>query len=261
MTRWLFDGGEVIIDSDGNAQPNFPFTVWTDRAGGTNVTASMVAPDGVTVADVQSDSDGEIPYLRGPDGMRGPLYRDTGTDTRSPWYSSEAMADLATQLTATQSTLATTQSTLAALQATVDGLGTGGLPAGTTLDSITDGSNRYAVTSAEKANLVALKPVATTGLYTDLNGTPAAAIPLTQKGAANGVATLDVSGKLAAAQVPSNVGQLDIRQGSDGTWPLRNTVTSDPNAIVNWRTYSAVSPMPQAGNGYFGTYDILWKKV
>lgn len=91
MARYLFDGGEVVIDSAGNTQANYPFTVWTERTGGTNVTADVKAPDGVTSVAVQTDSDGEVPYLRGPDEVRL-LYRDMGTDTRTPWYSAEAIA-------------------------------------------------------------------------------------------------------------------------------------------------------------------------
>lgn len=96
MTRYLFDGGELIIDSEGNARPGWSFTVWTDWNGGTDVTADMRAPDGVSDVTVEADSDGEVPYLRGPDGVKGPLYRDTGSDTRSVWRSAEAEAELAT---------------------------------------------------------------------------------------------------------------------------------------------------------------------
>jgi hypothetical protein len=90
MVRYLFDGGEAVIDTAGNTQANYGFTVWTDRTGGTNVTADMMAPDGVTPATVETDSDGEVPYLRGPEEARL-LYRDMGTDTRTPWYSAEAV--------------------------------------------------------------------------------------------------------------------------------------------------------------------------
>lgn len=96
MVRYLFDGGELVINATGDAQPGHPFTVWTDRSGGDNVTADMRAPDGVSVVDVETDADGEIPYLRGPDGLKGPLYRDTGTDTRSVWRSAEAERDTST---------------------------------------------------------------------------------------------------------------------------------------------------------------------
>lgn len=91
MTRYLFDGGEVVIDAAGNAQSNYPFTVWTERVGGADVTGDIMAPDGVTPAAVETDADGEVPYLRGPDGALL-LYRDMGTDTRTPWYSAEAVA-------------------------------------------------------------------------------------------------------------------------------------------------------------------------
>jgi hypothetical protein len=106
MTRHLFDGGELVIDSStGETANNAPFTVWTDRVGGTDVTSDMRAPDGVTAATVTSDSDGEIPYLRGPDDMMV-LFRDMGTDTRTPWYSSEAFADVLNNFGALQAAVA-----------------------------------------------------------------------------------------------------------------------------------------------------------
>lgn len=105
MTRFLFDGGELVLDADGNPRGDFEFTVWTDRTGGTNVTDEMRAPDGVSEATVASDPDGEIPYLRGPEGRKAPLYRDTGTDTRSVWRSAEADSDTAVLADETRSIL------------------------------------------------------------------------------------------------------------------------------------------------------------
>lgn len=61
---------------------------------------------------------------------------------------------------------------------------------------------RPASTNVPVADISGLAGVATTGKYSDLTGTPAAAIPLTQKGAASGVASLDSTGKLPVGQMP-----------------------------------------------------------
>ena len=106
-----------------------------------------------------------------------------------------------------------------------------------------------------------LSVVATSGRYTDLSGLPAAGIPATEKGAANGVATLDGSGKVSTAQLPATTGRLEINQAADGTWPLRNSVSSDPAARVSWFQYSASTSLPPVGGGYFGNNDLLYKKV
>lgn len=66
---------------------------------------------------------------------------------------------------------------------------------------------------AAKANSADLKAVATSGSYTDLSDKPTipssasdvSAIAASDKGAANGVATLDANGKVPASQLPSFV--------------------------------------------------------
>lgn len=70
-----------------------------------------------------------------------------------------------------------------------------------------------------------LSTVATTGVYSDLSGKPAAAIPLTDKGAANGVATLDATGKVPTGQLPTSGtgGAVDSVNGKTGVVVLNNT--------------------------------------
>jgi len=132
---------------------------------------------------------------------------------------------------------------------------------GTVILTAADVQARPASATIPVGDVIGLKPVATSGVYTDLTGRPPVAIPLTDKGSPSGVATLDATGRVAPAQLPPNIGQLDIYQNADGTWPLRNSVSADPTARVNWWYFSATSPAPQAGNGYVVGRDVLYKKV
>lgn len=268
MARYLFDGGEQVVDSEGNARGGLAFTVWTERVGGDNVTSQMRAPDGVSTVTVRTEPDGEVPYLAGPDGVRGPLFRDTGTDTRSPWYSSEAMKELAALAPVVDQALldiaAAEQRIADFIAANPSGQGAvssvNGDTGAVTLTAEDVGA-RAASTKVPAGDVEGLKLVATTGKYGDLDGIPVASIPASDKGAASGVATLGNDGRLTSTQLPANAALLRIRQLPDGTWPLRNTVSSDLAATVDWYTYSATSPVPQAGNGFFGPNDTLYKKV
>jgi len=62
-------------------------------------------------------------------------------------------------------------------------------------------------------------------------------IPLTQKGAASGVATLDVNGKLTPSQVP-NIDALPSQTGNDGKYLTTNGTTA------SWQTVAAAAPHP-----------------
>ena len=116
-------------------------------------------------------------------------------------------------------------------------------------------------TAIPATDVSGLANVATSGAYGDLSGRPAASIPATEKGTANGVATLGVDGKITTSQVPSYLGIRDIFQAADGTWPLRNSVTTDTAVRVSWWYYSATSPDPEYLNGYVQANDVLYKKV
>lgn len=84
-----------------------------------------------------------------------------------------------------------------------------------------DEPNTNAFTDSEKTKLAGLATVATSGAYADLTGRPAADfVPLTQRANANGVATLDASGKVPMTQL--NVSGLSFK----GAWdPTTNTPT------------------------------------
>lgn len=174
MARYLFDGGEVAINADGTIADNHAFTVWTERAGGTNVTADMKAPDGTSDATCATDSDGEVPYLRGPDGTRI-LYRDLGSDTRTPWYSAEAVGQALSALppggsdgqaltkasatdyaTEWETPNAALTGTVSSLEARVTTLEAGGGD---------DGAGVVIVTEAEYAALVASSSIVPTIVY------------------------------------------------------------------------------------------------
>lgn len=156
--RYLFDGGEQVVDAVGNAQVGFPFVVWDDPFAGSQVT-DFTLPDGVTAATPATDSDGEVLWLRGPDEVRGPLYRDAGTGTRSVWYSSEAIEmaqDEARQALAAVPAAQSAQVAAEAAQAAAEqaaSASAAGIPAGTTLDSIPDSGTRVAMSPTERAKL------------------------------------------------------------------------------------------------------------
>ncbi|MGQ7957692.1 hypothetical protein ACUTAF_08245 [Pseudomonas sp. SP16.1] len=75
------------------------------------------------------------------------------------------------------------------------------LPTPAAIGAATAAQGVTADSAVQPADLAA---VATSGNYSDLTGTPAAAVPLTEKGAANGVATLDANAKVPLAQLPAS---------------------------------------------------------
>lgn len=86
------------------------------------------------------------------------------------------------------------------------------------------------------ANVVGLSSVATTGLYSSLSGTPAASVPLSSVGAANGVAALDSSGHVPTAQLPgSTAGGIKMVIYNGTSWPARSTVTTDLTISVPYK--------------------------
>lgn len=90
-------------------------------------------------------------------------------------------------------------------------------------------------------DVLGLSAVATGGSYNDLTDVPAL-------GLAGGVATLDDTGKVPTAQLPASTGggggDILIKQNADGTWPARNTKTSDPQVRVY---YEGTRPGPTIG--------------
>ena len=86
-----------------------------------------------------------------------------------------------------------------------------------------------------------LAAVATTGAYSNLTGVPAAAIPLTDKGTANGVAPLDSASKVKLPNMPAFL----MPWGNAATRP-----TTDTTIGVVWFTATA----PTAAMGSFDTW-------
>lgn len=97
MARNLFPSDVMLVPGDLvtlNATPlpdallaaGTPFTMWSDLNGGTDYTADLRAPDGVTVLPAVADASGLRPVLRGPDAILI-MYCDAGGGIRFPVYS------------------------------------------------------------------------------------------------------------------------------------------------------------------------------
>lgn len=78
MARYTFPGDLFLYEGSNNAVllgADAAFRVWTARTGGTDITASMTQSDGVTAlpvngsGDILADSDGQRPWMKGPDGV------------------------------------------------------------------------------------------------------------------------------------------------------------------------------------------------
>lgn len=145
MVRYFFPGETMIrahepgIDLDAYLAPATSFTVWTEPSSGVDVSAEMRAGDGVTVVPLVSDSSGNRPHLRGPDGEKGPLWCDTGVGQRFAMYSSDAIAEKLGE----------------------DAQAGAGLPAGTTLEDIPNGETRLALSQDERTKLEGIEVGAT----------------------------------------------------------------------------------------------------
>lgn len=77
---------------------NAAFTMWSDMSGGTDYTADLRAPDGVTPITAIADSNGQRPYLRGPEDVQI-MFCDTGSGTRYPVVSFDAVAEVMAAVT------------------------------------------------------------------------------------------------------------------------------------------------------------------
>ena len=119
---------------------------------------------------------------------------------------------------------------------------------------------------------LALSESQITGLASDL----AAKIPASEKGAASGVATLDVSGKIVASQLPAiaisdtfvvaseaamlaltaQTGDVAVRTDTNTTLILKGT---DPTVLANWQQllFPTDAPTPHAASHEVGGADVL----
>lgn len=261
--EWTFDPGIVIDDVTLEPQANgtgiFALTVGGSAQPVFDLNAS-------SVANLVSNDNGYVARFR----ANSPLGFVNFGSVWQPVVAYEVFANAANISTLTAAALAA-QTAAEAAEAAAESLAAGGGGGGAVASvngrtgavvlAAVDVNARSSLVPVPAGEVSGLATVATTGDYGALANRPAAAVPLAEKGVASGVATLDVAGKLVNAQLPANVGRLTISQASDGTWPLRSTVSSNPADRVEWFAYSAVSPDPAAGGGYFGPNDIYFKKV
>jgi hypothetical protein len=137
-SHWLLNGGPAV---------NAPFTVWNDLQAGSQIT-DLLAADGVSGAVLQTDANGLRPTLWGPDGVEV-IFIDTGASIRYPVTAIDRETVVLDEAFLTALT-----TRIAALEAGGGtGTGGGGLPAGTTLDSIPNGSTRWAVTPTQSGKI------------------------------------------------------------------------------------------------------------
>lgn len=108
------------------------------------------------------------------------------------------------------------------------------------------------------SRVTGLATVATTGAYSNLSGVPATAIPLADKAQANGVASLDNTGKVPLTQLPpiSSTGVIPVNY-TGGVYGIRSTSgTSDVNIVVTW-----VGPVaPLIGGNYAQPIDVWLRR-
>jgi hypothetical protein len=95
--RYLFPGDAVWLPANAEGiskvAADTPFTFYSDLVGGSEL-ADIVAPDGITPPVMLTDASGLRPHLRGPDGVKGPMFVDIGAAIRYPCYSSQAISEL-----------------------------------------------------------------------------------------------------------------------------------------------------------------------
>ena len=216
MPRHFFPG-DLMVDLNGNPAPGAPFTWWSEKTGGSQYT-DVVGADGVSTIALVAGPDGNRPDMWGPNNVEV-MYCETGASIRYPVYADDVLrstldeaflVDLQTQITNLQTQNTNLQAQLTALQAQVaaGGGGTGGgLPAGTTLQDIPDGTSRLALTSGER-NKIATTPttfltvagsgVATTAMRSDRAFTAAQVGAVANLGGFTGIV-----GRTAAQGIPS----------------------------------------------------------
>jgi microcystin-dependent protein len=105
--------------------------------------------------------------------------------------------------------------------------------------------------SIAAANVTGLATVATSGDYNDLNNTPDVILQ-SEKGVANGVATLDAGGLVPSSQLPSYVDDV-LEHANLAAFPTPGEqskiyVALDTNKIYRWTGSVYVEVSPGAGN-------------
>jgi hypothetical protein len=187
MPRRLFEPQLGLrVSANGGLEPaaGSSFRVFTDFQAGVEVT-DLKGSDGVSDlpkdingAQFAMDSNGNVPYFRGPDTGTGAgetvlLFIDTGIGLRYPVLAVDALREAVQALGTVQAYIAANPS---------GGSTGGGLPADTDLDDIPDGTSRLAMTSGERLKLntvpttyvqVAGSGTATTAMRSDRSFTAA----------------------------------------------------------------------------------------
>jgi hypothetical protein len=101
VARELFGPEVVVVPADTPPTAELgvgqPFTAWSDRTGGTDFTTELRTPDGITTLDPVADSNGMIPWFRGPESVKV-VYIDAGGGTRFPLFSVESLTAVLTSI-------------------------------------------------------------------------------------------------------------------------------------------------------------------
>lgn len=150
MARGLY--ASVLVELPGNVlAPDTVVTFWSELQGGIRYT-DLTTPNGVTsLEEVRTDANGMTPELRGPDFVET-MYADAGAGVRFPFYATDELKYVLDQFRSVVAQIVTLGDQIDALQ-NGGGGGGGGLPVGTTLDQIPNGTTRLAMTQPERDKL------------------------------------------------------------------------------------------------------------
>lgn len=173
-----------------------------------------------------------------------------GTKWVEAWvdeYSNETKVGWSTSAATAQQALATATSADTKAQQALDWAGSNGA---ITIAGVTGTTFTLKQIGARSINdpistneINGLSPVATTGTWEVLQDKPA-------WGVGNGFATL-INGKVPVSQLPASSGGggglVLITQNADGSWPARNTATSDPTQQVWYNPAYDPSKRPTIG--------------
>lgn len=217
MARRLFPARFLQL-ANGDPAVNGQYRLFTDPFAGVEITDIKLS-DGVSDPATGSGaflagSDGNTPWLRGPDTGDGPaetvvMYMDTGVGVRYEIFAVDAQAE----------TIAALSEVRAFIAANPDGVGSGaGLPAGTTLEQIPNGNTRLAMTIDERVKLNGVEPNATRLLLGDTAGTAKAGNWVPTAAQVGAVASMTPGVRLwfrTAAQGPPTAAEGASDSGTD----------------------------------------------
>jgi hypothetical protein len=123
----------------------------------------------------------------------------------------------------------------------------------------TDGSGNIVSTSSTTSTELGYLHGVTSSIQSQFSGLSSVYVPLSQKGAVSGVASLDGSGKVPVAQLPSTVMEyLGVWNASTNTPALSNTGSSPTGAACATGTNGNVYRVSVAGSTNFGAGSIAF---